>query len=57
MKLMTALLIILLFPLVGCDFNSTGKCIDSKKYLWDTNINDNRYVGNERYWDAVKSCK
>lgn len=41
-----------------CESQSAyDKCIDSKKYLWNTKIEDNRYEGNEAYWNAVKSCE
>lgn len=43
--------------LTGCGQSSRDRCIDSKAHLWNENIPDNRYKGNERYWDAVNRCK
>ena len=47
----------LLLSLSGCGQSALDKCTDSKAYLWNPKINDNRYEGNERYWDAVKECE
>ncbi len=47
----------LLLSLSGCGQSALDKCTDSKAYLWNPSINDNRYEGNERYWDAVKECE
>ena len=43
----------------GNDFPNKERdaCFDAQKYLWTTGIEDNRYKGNERYWDAISACK
>lgn len=50
-------------PIIGIVLSGCGKglserdaCYDSKAPLWNPKIEDNRYEGNERYWDAVKQC-
>ncbi len=45
------------FALNGCVQSPYDKCVDSKDYLWNPAIDDNRYEGNEAYWNAVKSCE
>ena len=54
------LLPLILLSLVGCGKSGQSaidKCIDSKAYLWNPKINDNRYEGNETYWNAVRRCE
>ena len=45
--------------LVGCGQSESAldKCTDSKSHLWNNDIKDNRYRGNERYWNAIKECE
>jgi len=43
--------------LTGCGQSALDACADSKAQLWNPKIEDNRYEGNERYWDAVKQCE
>jgi len=50
-------LLLILLVLVGCGQSALDKCTDNKADLWNPKINDNRYEGNEKYWDAVKECE
>ncbi len=53
-------LILLIGVTVGCGQSrqsALDECADSKGYLWNTNIKDNRYEGNELYWDAIGECE
>ncbi len=50
LSLMTATLV------GGCNFDSDSACYDDAAYLWNDAIPDNRYEGNERYWDAIDRC-
>jgi hypothetical protein len=55
-KLYYVIMILALF-LVACNSTSNrDRCYDSKKNLWNVEIDDNRYEGNERYWDAIREC-
>ncbi len=56
MKIKYVLPVILVF-LSGCGQSALDKCKDSKAYLWNPEINDNRYEGNESYWNAIKECE
>jgi hypothetical protein len=52
--ILTFLSVIFLF---GCGQSAYDKCIDSKDYLWNPEIENNQYEGNEAYWNAVKDCE
>ena len=43
--------------LIGCGQSALDTCTDSQAHLWNPKIQDNRYEGNESYWDAVKECE
>lgn len=45
--------------LVGCGSSQSDldKCFDSKAHLWNPKIKDNRYEGNETYWNAIAICE
>jgi hypothetical protein len=36
--------------------HSDSACYDDAAHLWNDAISDNRYEGNERYWDAIARC-
>ncbi len=46
-----------IFSLPGCGQSSLDACTDSKSYLWNDEIDDNRYEGNEAYWNAITECE
>jgi hypothetical protein len=50
-------ILLLTVLLTGCGQSPLDDCIDSKAHLWNSAIKDNRYDGNERYWNAVKECE
>ena len=43
--------------LTGCGQSALDQCLDAATRLWNPEINDNRYEGNEAYWDAATSCE
>lgn len=50
--------ILLIALMAGCSSQSDkDKCIDEQAYLWNRKVDDNRYEGNQRYWDAVTACE
>ncbi len=57
MKRIKYILPVIALLLSGCGQSAGDECTDSKAHLWNSNISDNRYEGNERYWDAVKACE
>lgn len=55
----SALLLALVAGLLGCGDSQSDldKCFDSKASLWSPKATDNRYEGNERYWNAISQCE
>jgi len=51
------ILSVLVLSLSGCGQSALDACTDSKTYLWNPAIEDNRYEGNEKYWNAVTECE
>jgi hypothetical protein len=53
---MRALLAVLVLA-SGCGQSALDECMDRASDLWNSAIDDNRYEGNEAYWDAVGDCE
>ena len=57
-KYRKALILVLTYLILsGCSQSSKDECFDKASHLWNKAIDNNRYEGNEQYWNAMSACE